>query len=202
MMMFFVPAVVVAMAIAGRRRPSISSLASAAIFGASWFVVVAPFTLRNWIVARKLVLISDGLGPGFITLNLPSNVDPAKYLAAGGGIVGGATGLFRILMDYPLEIASMQVQKIGFTLGMVHWFEGYRPHPELLAITALYFLMLVLSPTMRSATLWPVHAFVLAHVASMGLTSPWNYGYRMILPPFVYTATFSVAAGTAWWRAR
>jgi hypothetical protein len=202
MMMFLVPALVVAAAVAAWRKTATSPLASAAMVCASWFAVVAPFTIRNWIVARQLVLISDGLGPSFVSLNVPLNVDPAKYLAAGGGIVGGATGLFRLLMDYPLEFASIQVQKIGFTLGMVHWFEPYRPHPELVAITVLYLVMIVLSPTMRSAALWPVHAFVVAHVTSMGLTSPWNYGYRMILPPYVYTTTFSVAAGAAWWRAR
>jgi hypothetical protein len=43
----------------------------------------------------------------------------------------------------------------------------------------------------------PIHAFVLSHVASMALTSPWNYGYRLILPPFVYTTTLSVAAAAA-----
>ena len=77
---------------------------------------------------------------------------------------------------------------------MIHWFEGYRPHPELLAVTFLYVVMLVTSKTMRRPELWPVHAFVFSHWGSMMLTSPWNYGYRMILPAYVYTSTLSVAA--------
>jgi hypothetical protein len=80
---------------------------------------------------------------------------------------------------------------------MVHWFEGYRPHPELLAVSGLYLLTLCFSATMRRAELWPVHAFVASHWASMLLTSPWNYGYRLILPPYVYTTALSVAAAAA-----
>jgi hypothetical protein len=199
MMMFFVPALIVALAIAARRRSSGAPVAAAALFGASWLAVVAPFTIRNWVVAKKLVLISDSLGGGFIVHSLPRHVDPAPYLQSfGGGVVGSAGVLWRILMDHPGEVLALQVQKLGFTLGMVHWFSDYRPHPELVAINVLYLVSIVLSPVMRSATMWPVHAFVLAHVASMALTSPWNYGYRLILPPYIYTTTFSVAAAAAW----
>jgi len=31
----------------------------------------------------------------------------------------------------------------------------------------------------------------------MALTSPWNYGYRLILPPFVFTSMLAVAAAMA-----
>ena len=199
MMMFFVPAVVIAFAIAARRHSVARGLLPAAVIAASWLAVVLPFTLRNWVVARKLVLISDSLGGGFIVHFVPKQIDPALYLQDyGGGVVGSAGVLWRILVDHPTEVLSLQVQKLGFTLGMVHWFGDYRPHPELVAISALYLLMIAVSPAMRGVALWPVHAFVLAHVASMGLTSPWNYGYRLILPPYVYTTTFSVAAAVAW----
>ena len=201
MMMFFVPALLVALAIAAMRRFGVTPIRAAVVLAASWLAVVAPFTLRNWLVARRLVLISDSLGGGFIVHALPPHMDSQPYLQGyGGGVIGSAGVLWRILMDHPAEVLSLQWQKLGFTLGMVHWFGDYRPHPELAAVTALYLIMIVVSPTMRSMALWPVHAFVLAHVASMGLTSPWNYGYRLILPPYVYTTTFSVAAAVAWLR--
>jgi hypothetical protein len=66
----------------------------------------------------------------------------------------------------------------------------------LIGVTVLYLVALVASPAMRRPQLWPVHAFVGAHWASMLLTSPWNYGYRMILPPFVFTT--ALAAAAAW----
>lgn len=199
MMMFFVPAMVVVLAIAAQRRFPIAPLRAAVVLAASWLVVVAPFTLRNWVVARKLVLISDSLGGGFIVHALPRHIDPAPYMHGyGGGVIDSAGVLWRILLDHPGEVLSLQLQKLGFTLGMVHWFGDYRPHPELVAVTALYLVMIAVSPAMRGMALWPVHAFVLAHVASMGLTSPWNYGYRLILPPYVYTTTFAAAAAVAW----
>lgn len=198
MMMFLVPAMVVAFLIA-RRQSFARGLSSAAIIAAAWLAVVLPFTIRNWVVARKLVLISDSLGGGFIVHNVPTQIDPAIYMRGyGGGVVASAGVLWGILVDHPAEMLSLQVQKLGFTLGMVHWFGDYRPHPELVAISVLYLVMIAASPAMRDTAMWPVHAFVLAHVASMGLTSPWNYGYRLILPPYVYTTTFAVAAAAAW----
>ena len=209
MMMFFVPAMFVAFVIAARppsprlrragRTTVARGLAAAAMIAVSWLVVIAPFTIRNWIVSRKLVLISDSLGGGFIIHNTPPGFDPAAYLTGfSGGVVASIGVLWRILIEHPSEFLSLQIRKLGFTLGMVHWYTDYRPHPELVAISALYLVMLVLSPMLRRAALWPVHAFVLAHVASMGMTAPWNYGYRLILPGFVYTTTFSVAAAAAW----
>ena len=96
--------------------------------------------------------------------------------------------------DYPGGMLRRQGEKLGFSLGMVQWLQGFRPHPELVAVSGLYFAMLVLSKTMRSLPLWPVHLFVLSHLAAMGLTNPSNYGYRLILPPYIYTSTLSVAA--------
>jgi hypothetical protein len=77
---------------------------------------------------------------------------------------------------------------------MVQWYGGYRPHPELVAVTLLYISTIIASKAMRARMLWPVHLFVVAHVASMSLTMPWNYGYRLIIPPFAYTSALSAAA--------
>jgi hypothetical protein len=198
MMMFLLPALAVTVAIAFRQRRGWWPWQAAGIAGASWMAVVLPFTIRNWIVARRLVLISDGLGGGFIAHNVPPGVDAVPYLDSyAGGIGNSLAVLWRVAIEHPVAVASLQLQKLGFTLGMVHWFDGYRPHPELVAISLLYLLMMVMSPVMRRAEVWPIHAFVLSHVASMALTSPWNYGYRLILPPFVYTTTLSVAAAAA-----
>lgn len=168
------------------------------ILGGAWMACVLPWTIRNWIVSRELVLVSSGQGGAVIAHTVPPPLDPAPYLEAYR--TGGATSigvLWRLVVEHPAEVAALQFKKIGFTLGMVHWFEGYRPHPELLAVTLLYISMFFVSRTMRHPGLWPVHAFVVSHWASMLLTSPWNYGYRLILPAYVYTTALSVAAATA-----
>jgi hypothetical protein len=198
MMMFLVPALAVTTAIAYRQRRGWWPLAAPLVVTAAWMAVVLPFTIRNWVVARKLVLISDSLGGTFIVHNVPPAVDPQLYLSGyGGGIVASFGVLWRLVVEHPAAVASLQFQKLGFTLGMVHWFGDYRPHPEMVAITVLYLVMLATSSVLRSPPLWPVHAFVVSHWASMALTSPWNYGYRLILPPFVYTTTLSVAAASS-----
>lgn len=196
MMMYFVPVLaLVAFISAERARTLRASVASVGAVAAAWMLVIAPVTLRNWVVAHRLVLISDGLGAGFIKYNMPASADPALYTAnAGNGILSGLAVLGHLTWDHPLEMLLLQGRKLGFSLGMVQWFGGYRPHPELVAVTLLYAVMCILSRAMRARALWPVHLFVLAHLASMGFTMPWNYGYRLIIPPFIYTSSLSAAA--------
>jgi dolichyl-phosphate-mannose-protein mannosyltransferase len=194
MMMYFVPALVLIAFVASRRRWS-DMLPAAALTAGLWGLVIAPVTLRNWIVAHRFVLISDGLGESFIKYNLPPSVDPSRYLAQfHGGVASGLRVLARIAWDHPLDVLAIQGKKLGFSLGMIQWFDGYRPHPELVAVTLLYIATCMGSKAMRARTLWPVHLFVLAHLASMGLTMPWNYGYRLIIPPFVLTSVLSASA--------
>ena len=45
---------------------------------------------------------------------------------------------------------------------------------------------------MRTLASLPLHCFVITHVATLMLTMPSNYGYRMILPAFVF---MSLGAG-------
>ena len=195
MLMFAPLAAAAALAIAYRHLRQPRPIAAPLTLAAAWTALVLPFTLRNWIVSKQFVLISSGQGGAVIEHNVPKPIDPAPYLAAfHSGAASTVAVLWRVLIEHPSEMIALQFKKLGFTFGMIHWFEGYRPHPELLAVSILYVAMLVMSKTMRRAELWPVHAFVFSHWGSMTLTSPWNYGYRMILPAYVYTSTLSVAA--------
>jgi len=197
MMMFFVPAVALVALLALLRTRTITAAAAAAALAAVvWLGTISPATVRNWVASHRLVLVSEGFAGGFIAYNLPASADANAYSDLTAGPVKSLLMLASLAIRFPREFFAIQLHKIGFSLGMVHWAGGYRPHPELVAVTVLYVLMLVAAPTMRARELWPVHAFVVAHVISMGLTLPWNYGYRLILPPFVYTTCFSAAA--AW----
>ena len=196
MMVMFIPALALIAFVASKRERSWRAGAvAAAVAAAIWLAVIAPVTLRNLIVSGRPVLISEGLGGTFIKYNVPVSVDPAVYSARYTGSVWSGLGvLARIAWDRPVDTLKTQGRKLGFSLGMVHWYGGYRPHPELVAVTLLYVATLIASPAMRTRALWPVHLFVLAHLAAMGLTMPWNYGYRLIIPPFVYTTTLATAA--------
>lgn len=199
MLIAFVPVLIVVAVIAIRRLDARALGArAAAICAAAWALPVSLTAARNWIVASRFVLVSDGLGGGVVLYNIPASVPSAPYLEGfSGGLLAAAALLARIFRDHPWAFLATQVRKFGFTLGMTQWHEGYRAHPELIAFTALYVAMLFASRSMRQPALWPAHVFVVAHVLSMGLTIPWNYGYRLILPPFVFTATLSVAAAAS-----
>ena len=198
MLMFAPFAAAVALAIAYRHRRHPGPIAAPLTLAAAWTAVVMPFTIRNWIVSKQFVLISSGQGGAVIEHNVPKPIDPAPYIDAfRSGAASTVSVLWRVFIEHPSEMIALQFKKLGFTAGMIHWYEGYRPHPELLAVSFLYVAMLVMSKTMRRPELWPVHAFVFSHWGSMMLTSPWNYGYRMILPAYVYTTTLSVAAAVA-----
>jgi hypothetical protein len=202
MMMFLGPAVLVAALTMWRRSRRLHlALMSPALLAAVWLAVVAPVTLRNWIVSGRPVLISEGVGTGFVRYNVPDQVDPAPYLLRHNGSAGsGLLTLAQIAWEHPWGMLKLQASKIGFSLGMVHWRNAYQAHPELVAATLLYLTMCCLSARLRSSVFWPFHAFVTSHVASMGLTDPANYGYRLILPPFVYTTSLGVAALIYHWH--
>jgi len=196
MLIALLPMLVVIAIVAARR--SNNAWWSASIALAAWMFPVSLTAIRNWVAASRFVLVSDGLGGAALKYNIPASVDPAPYLAADtGGILSSITVIARVAFEHPWQFAATQIEKFGFTLGMTHWHEGYRPHPELVAISALYLTMCVLSRTLRHPAFWPAHVFIVSHVLSMGLTIPWNYGYRLILPAYVLMAPLSVAAACA-----
>jgi len=203
MMLFFVPALALVAFVAWARERSLRTAAGAAVaVAAIWLCVIAPISIRNLVVSGRFVLISEGLGATFIKYNVPEAVNVGAYESQySGSTLSGLAVLTRIAWDHPAQMLATQGRKLGFSLGMVHWYGGYRMHPELVAVTLLYCATLCLSARLRARELWPVHLFVLTHLASMGLTMPWNYGYRLIIPPFVYTSTLSAAAAFVWVKA-
>jgi hypothetical protein len=165
---------------------------------AVWMAVVVPVTWRNYIVSGHPVLISGGLGETFILFNLPSTIDPQPYRAMfTGGVTSSFAVLLRLVLEHPLEMLRIQLDKLSFSLGMVQTHQGYRPHPELVAASVVYAAVFAGWKSMRASAMWPIHLFVLAHLAGMALTQPWTYGYRLILPPFVYTSALSAGAVTS-----
>ena len=180
------------------------ALTAAGVAVSAWILTIAPVTARNWVVAHRFVTIADvPARVSDLLQNFPSTVDASPYIARFHGTMGsGLSALIRSTWDHPWAMSAFHLRKLGFSLGMIQWFGGYRPHPELAGVSILYIVMCVASSRMRDRAMWPVHLFVVTHLASMIITIPWNYGYRLILPAFVYTTTLSVAAFTAWLMAR
>jgi hypothetical protein len=204
----YLPCVVVLALLARARTDGVPRVAGrVAAFVVCWMLAIAPFTLRNYAVSGSPVLITDGQAVTFIRYNLPEgNADAErKYLYTfKGGNATAAITLLQILIEYPRETLGRWGYKIAFALGMVHW-EGWSPHPELVATSALYAIALLLLRESRSLPAIFVHVFIATHMATLLLTSPWNYGYRMLLTMYLFMPIFGgalLARGWDRWRAR
>jgi hypothetical protein len=192
--MLFLP---FAIALVGRmawRKGGVSRAAAlAAAFTAAWMLVIVPATLRNAIVSGDAVLISAGQAKSFIDYNMPPE-NPQRYLDMfDGSLTSAGVILFRMLIEQPRAFLSAIGVKLAFGLGMVHWAAGVSPHPELILTTVLYVIAIVVVPGARATAALPLHLFIATHLASLALTLPWNYGYRMILPMYPVMAIFAGA---------
>ena len=196
MMFYFVPALVLIafVAMSRSRRPR-AAVVAAALAASVWLLVIAPVTARNWVVSNRFVLISDVSSRVFDLLqHMPPSILSSIEGVQASGPDGSLALLARVAWEHPIPVLLFQLRKLGFAAGMTQWFGGYSPHPELIGITLLYAVMLMASPRLRGRSFWPIHLFALTHLGTMMLTLPWNYGYRLIIPPYVYMSTLSVAS--------
>lgn len=195
-MMAYLPCVIVLAMIARARADGVLKTSRAVVlFGALWMLTISPITIRNYIVSGTPVLITEGAAVTFVRYNVPRNNADAerKYLLYfRGGNAAAAVTLAQILWEYPGETLRNWGIKIGFALGMVHWLD-LRPHPELILTSALWLLAVLLLKESRTRQALLVHAFILTHMATLLLTVPWNYGYRMLLAMYLFMPIFAGA---------
>jgi dolichyl-phosphate-mannose-protein mannosyltransferase len=188
-MMIYLPFAAIIVVVAGWRRQATGwrMVANLVLLLAAWFAVILPVTLRNYIVAGEPVLINNSPSRSFVMFNLPQTPDAVdRYLKPHTGTLGSATKiLFQIMVEHPLDFARNLAKKAGFSLGLLELL-GERFHPELLMASAGYLIALIVWPEARSPRTWPIHGFVAAHLLGMLLTAPNNYGYRLILPMYLF----------------
>jgi hypothetical protein len=150
-----------------------------------------PITIRNYVMSGRAVLLTAGQGASFVAYNMP--VDDKRYFEGFDGTLANAASiLLRMFVEHPIASIRNYGTKAGFSLGMVHWMGSGTMHPELIATSLLYFASIIMIHGMRTLASLPLHCFVITHVATLMLTMPSNYGYRMILPAFVF---MSIGAG-------
>ncbi|MBY0493524.1 MAG: glycosyltransferase family 39 protein [Cyanobacteria bacterium] len=196
-MMLFMPiaAIVAALAMFTARR-YMRALVAPALLAICFMMAIAPITYRNYVMSRKIVLVTEGQAPTFINYNLPTSDPEAnlKYVQAFRGSNSSAARiLLQILLDHPGETLRNWGIKAGFGLGMVHWMGSGTPHPEL-ALTSLFYLVaLVFVRSARTLPALLVHGFILTHLVTLLLTMPSNYGYRMVLSMYILMVIFAGA---------
>jgi hypothetical protein len=190
------------------RRGWRTALGAAVLFMALAMATISPITIRNYVVSGSPVLVTAAQGRSFIYYALPQVTPQTKkyFEDFAGGNLSSITMLVRIFWEYPGETLGGWVHKIGFSLGMVHWAEGISPHPELVATSILYLAAIVILRPSRSLPALMIHAFVFTHLATLLLSLPWNYGYRLVLPMYLLMPIFAGALLAVpverWWQRR
>ena len=181
----FTPLFVVALLATWRSVPFAARARVAGGVLAGFLVGLAPFGVRNLIVAGKFVVLVSSwiqlpyfLVPPEVTPNpVPAMFSTAPSLPESLLTVG------RMFFDDPTGVVRLELRKVAFTFGMTDWGMpgGSTRHPELLLLSALFVAVLV-----RRRLPLPlgivVCTFALSHVIAMVMAAPWTYGYKTILP--------------------
>jgi len=200
-MLLYLPVAMILLPLARLKRDGIAKAALVPLFVVvCWLAVISPFTYRNYVMSGRPVLITEGQAQTFIEFNLPpsppaTRAQNEKYLQDfRNSNLSAVIILLRILWDFPMETLANWGTKAGFGFGMVHWMgAANQPHPELIITSVIYLAALLLLREARSIGAWLVHGFVLTHLATMMLSMPSNYGYRLILPMYVFMVIFAAA---------
>jgi hypothetical protein len=201
-MMLYLPLAILAIAaLAWRCRLTWRHAALAlAVFVSAWMAPVSLATVRNYLVAGHPVLISTTPAHSFVLYNLPPSGNALMYMEdyrrTGGGVPSAFRVLVRMAIEHPAESVSNVITKVGFSFGLLQWMGGHI-HPELVLVSAGYLLAIVLLSAARAPVTWPIHAFVAGHLAGLVLTMPSNYGYRLLLPMYVFFPIFTSAVAIA-----
>lgn len=166
-------------------------LRGCAMVAAGFALGLAPFTIRNWVVAGQFVLLVSSVTqmPYFMYIeNRPSLLVNGTHAT----FVQSMQQMAAIFLDDPVYFIVHELRKVIFTLGFVNGVgpQGVTAPRYLAALPLLFGLALKLRrvPRPMAATLL---AFCASHMTSMVMAAPWTYGYKTILP-FMYA---SIAGG-------
>ena len=197
-MLLFLPVALIVLPLARFRTDGLGrALLIPVVTVVCWFAAIAPFTYRNYVVSGKAVMITEGQARTFVDYNLPEGDYKAneKYIYNFHNTnLSAVKILLWILWDHPQETIKNWGTKALFGFGMVHWMgAANRPHPELILTSILYLASIFLLRQARSAGAWLVHGFVFTHLATLLLTQPANYGYRMVLSMYLLMVIFAAA---------
>jgi hypothetical protein len=153
-------------------------------FGLGFAIGVSPFTIRNWIVARKFVLLVSSF------IMLPFFLTPPEKEATDILWEGRLPSFFeslrlsaRIISRHPLDVLWLEFRKVAFTFGFTQFGPagGVGLPRSFIILTALVALALWSRRVPRPVAKVLI-VFGLSHLAAVVLGTPWTYGYKTILP--------------------
>lgn len=170
-------------------------------FGFGFAVGVSPFTLRNWIVSRKFVLLIAS----FVMLSYFLYPPEAKLPQFAIDVPGSATGRPPNLVEslhqfvdcwrqFPMRTLWTEIRKILFTMGLTEFGPaGMRWVSYLFVIFPILFVLALRSGRIPRHLRNAILIFGASHVIALVVAAPWTYGYKTIVPLhflFIITSAF------------
>jgi hypothetical protein len=179
--LLFPPVIAAALILWRRLGPRRFSEAGSMILG--FLIGVLPFTLRNWIVAKKFVLLVESFVMLPYFLFSPEEEKPNLMADGPPGLFDSLETSIRLIGEAPAHHLWVEARKILFTMG----FTGFGPHgapesPRWFFILPLLFLAAILLRKVPFPAMFSILGFGAAHLVAMVLAAPWTYGHKTILP--------------------
>jgi len=144
---------------------------------------VSPFTIRNWIVAHKFVLLvaSFVMLPYFM---YPPGADvPSFIIGDAPPMFGQALGqAWQVFSAEPGRVLRLEVEKVLFTLGFTTFFDPAGEYPRYFVYFPLLFALALFARRIDRPMRFALLTFAASHLAAMVIAAPWTYGYKTILP--------------------
>jgi hypothetical protein len=168
-------------------------LRACAAAGMGFLLAIAPFTIRNWIVAKKFVLLVSSVGVLSYFMYAPE--EPRPHDIVNDRLPSGpeATVLaIRLFASRPFHFAWVEIRKILFTLGFTSLGPPDDISPRWFFILTFLFLFALWARRIDRPLTAAMIAFCTSHVVAVVIGIPWTYGYKTIL---IFTLiTFAGAA--------
>jgi hypothetical protein len=174
-------------------RPTRWRVGAALTLVAGFLLGLLPFTIRNWLVSGKIVLLVNSWIQIPYFLYAPEEPNRATLVSGLGEALQQA---WRMATERPMHVLIIELRKLGFTFGWLRLGPPGEPATwDFVILSLLFVTALILRRIPRRVAL-VISAFATSHVGSMVLAAPWSYVYKPILPlhlAFLFGAGFLLA---------
>ena len=163
---------------------------AALVLAAGFLTGVAPFTIRNYIVSGRPVLLVNSWIQIPYFLYDPNEPNKATQVFGLWDALQQAATLFAAR---PVQVITIELRKLGFTLGWLKLGPSGEPATFEFVTLFLLFLEALLLARIPRVLAFVLCAFAVSHTAAMILAAPWTYVYKPILSlhlAFLFGAAF------------
>ena len=181
--LIFFPFAVLAILVEKRLGSAWQRIRHVIAYGFGFAAGVSPFTIRNWIVSKRFVLLVASFIMVPIFLYPPGEPFPSFTVHGHTpGLIDALRQTLGVVAERPLQVLWVETRKVGFVLGLLFLGPEGVKYPSYFFVTTLLFLFALWAKRIPWAIRNVLVAFALSHIAAVVIATPWTYGYKTILP--------------------